>query len=67
MFAILVGMSIFGVVMTDIGNDNAKWEYIGSQECISGEKTSGFAFTIDKKVFFKQKNIDGTVGPVCSY
>ena len=30
-------------------------------------KKSGFSFTIGKKVFFKQKNIDGTLGSVCSY
>jgi len=32
-----------------------------------GYKKSGFSFTIGKKVFFKQKNIDGTLGSVCSY
>ena len=30
-------------------------------------KKSGFSFTIGKKVFFKQKNIDRTLGSVCSY
>ena len=67
MFALLLGMSIFGVAITDIGNDNPEWEYVGAQECISGYKKSGFSFTIGKKVFFKQKNIDGTLGSVCSY
>ena len=57
MFALLLGMSIFGVAITDIGNDNPKWEYVGAQECIPGHKKSGFSFTIGKKVFFKQKNI----------
>ena len=67
MFALLLGMSIFGVAITDIGNDNPKWEYVGAQECIPGHKKSGFSFTIGKKVSFKQKNIDGTLGSVCSY
>ena len=52
MFALLVSMSVFGVVMTDKGNDNPNWEYIGPQQCISGEKESGFAFTIGDQVFF---------------
>ena len=65
MFALLVSMAVFGVVMTDKGNDNPNWEYIGPQQCISGEKESGFAFTIGDQVFFKQKNLDGTIGPVC--
>ena len=64
MFALLLGMSMFGVAITDIGNDNPKWEYVGAQECIPGYKKSGFSFTIGKKVFFKQKNIDGTLGSV---
>ena len=67
MFALLLGMSMFGVAITDIGNDNPEWEYVGAQECIPGYKDSGFSFTIGKKVFFKQKNIDGTLGSVCSY
>ena len=66
MFALLLGLSMFGVAITDIGNDNPEWEYVGAQECISGYKKSGFSFTIGKKVFFKQKNIDGTLGSVCS-
>ena len=57
MFALLLGMSMFGVAITDIGNDNPEWEYVGAQECIPGYKKSGFSFTIGKKVFFKQKNI----------
>ena len=67
MFTLLLGMSMFGVAITDIGNDNPEWEYVGSQECVSGKKASGFAFTIDKKIFYKQKNLDGSVGSVCSY
>ena len=67
MFALLVSMSIFGFVMTDIGNDNPAWEYIGEVPCTSGEKNSGFAFTIDKKIYFKQKNIDGSIGSICEY
>ena len=67
MFALLLGMSIFGVVITDMGNDNPEWEYVGFKECVSGKKPSGFAFTIDKKIFYKQKNLDGSVGSVCSY
>ena len=67
MFALLLGMSIFGAVITDMGNDNPQWEYVGSQECVSGKKASGFAFTIDKKIFYKQKNLDGSIGSVCSY
>ena len=31
MFALLLGMSIFGAVITDIGNNNPEWEYVGSQ------------------------------------
>ena len=65
MFAILVSMSVFGLVMTDKGNDNPSWEYIGSQQCVSGENESGFAFTFGGQVFFKQKNLDGPIGPVC--
>ena len=61
MFAVLLGMSMFGVAITDIGNDNPEWEYVGAQKCIPGYKNSGFSFTIGKKVFFKQKNIDGTL------
>ena len=32
---------------------------------VSGENESGFAFTFGGQVFFKQKNLDGTIGPVC--
>ena len=63
MFALLLGMSIFGVAITDIGNDNPKWEYVGAQECILAIKW----FSFWKEVFFKQKNIDGTLGSICSY
>mgnify|MGYP003304724980 FL=1 len=45
MFALLLGMSMFGVAITDIGNDNPEWEYVGAQECIPGYKKSGFSFT----------------------
>ncbi len=67
MFTLLVSMSIFGFVMTDIGNDNPDWEYIGEVPCTSGEKNSGFAFTIGKNIYFKQKNIDGSIGSICEY
>ena len=67
MFTLLVSMSIFGFVMTDIGNDNPNWEYIGEMPCASGEKNSGFSFTIGKKIYFKQKNIDGSIGSICEY
>ncbi len=65
MIPFLVSMSIFGFVMTDKGNDNPSWEYVGFQPCVSGEKTSGFAFTMGEKIFFKQRNFDGTIGEVC--
>ena len=57
MFALLVSISVFGVLMTDKGNDNPNWEYIGPQQCVPGEKESGFAFTFGDQVFFKQKKL----------
>ena len=67
MFTLLVSMSIFGFVMTDIGNDNPNWEYIGEIPCDSGDKKSGFSFTIGKNIYFKQKNLDGSIGAICEY
>ena len=55
MFALLLGMSIFGVAITDIGNDNPKWEYVGAQECIPGHKKSGFFFYNWKESLFQTK------------
>lgn len=65
MFAILISMSVFGFVMTDKGNDNPSWEFIGFQPCVSGEKSSGFAYSIGDQIFLKQKNLDGSIGPIC--
>ena len=66
MFALLLGMSMFGVAITDIGNDNPEWEYVGAQECFLAIKKVVFLLQW-KESLFKQKNIDGTLGSVCSY
>ena len=65
MTILLIGLSIFSFVLTDKGNDNPSWEFIGENNCNSGESNTGFAFTVGGKVFFKQKNLDGTIGKIC--
>ena len=55
MFALLLGMSIFGVAITDIGNDNPEWEYVGAQECIPGYKKVVFSLQLEGKVFSNKK------------
>ena len=56
---------LFFIAFTDMGNDNFDWAYVGPIECITGESDTGHAVTINKKVYYKQKNYDGSIGNVC--
>ena len=58
-----VFLTVFAI--TDLGNKNPSWEFIGNKECQSGQKPSGHAYSIGGKVFLKQRNHDGSIGPVC--
>ena len=62
MFALLLGMSMFGVqlqILMIILNGSTLVLRVYSRLC-------GFLLQ-SERVFFKQKNIDGTLGSVCSY
>ena len=58
-----VFLTVFAI--TDLGNKNPNWEFVGCIECQSGENKSGHAYTMGGKIFLKQKNLDGTIGAVC--
>ena len=56
---------LFFIAFTDLGNDRFDWVSVGPHNCISGESKSGHAFTLNGKIYFKQRNHDGTIGKVC--
>ncbi len=67
MIEAIVGISMMGIfAMTDLGNDNPSWKFIGKTECQSGKNLSGHAFTFSGNVFLKQKNADGSIGTICN-
>tara|TARA_A100001011_G_scaffold99141_1_gene104441 strand:+ start:2312 stop:2518 length:207 start_codon:yes stop_codon:yes gene_type:complete len=57
---------LFFIAFTDMGNDNFDWVNVEPQKCISGESKTGHAFTLNGKIYFKQRNHDGSVGEVCN-
>ena len=53
------------IAFTDMGNDNFDWAQVQPIDCVTGESKSGHAVTFNNKIYFKQKNYDGTIGKVC--
>ena len=67
MIEAILGISMMGIfAMTDLGNDNPSWEFVGKTECQSRDKISGHALTLGGNVYLKQKNTDGSIGKICN-
>ena len=46
-------------------NHNPSYTFISSGKCETGLRESGYAIAPNNRLFLKQINTDGTVGPVC--
>ena len=66
-------LSFFGVVYTDTmdsfqehSNHNPAYKIVSGVKCETGLRSSGYSVAPTGRLFLKQVNNDGTVGPVCS-
>jgi len=72
MTIIILFIAVFGLAQSEAykafkanSNNNPNYAFVSVHNCETGKRESGFAFAPSSTIVLKQRNQDGTVGPVC--